>query len=430
LYFHRAPKLTDKDTIVIGDFTNTTGDPIFDDTLRLGLAAQLRQSPFLSLVSDQKIQQTLKLMGKAPETKLGPAIAEEVCVRSGSKAYLSGTISSIGSEYVIEVNAVNCQTGDSLAQEEVTASGKDNVLKALGGVSTTLREKLGESLKTVKKLDTPIERATTPSLEALQAFTLGRKMMQGKGDYAAAVPLFQHAIQLDPNFAMAYAMLGTTYRNVGEKMLAAQNARKAYELRGRVSEWEKFYIESHYYDLATGDLDKARQTYELWEEIYPREQVPPNNLGEIFWAEGLHEKALAGYKQGLQNSTDSLGYANVVVGNIHLNRIAEAERIAAEAQEKGFDSGSLRQYLYEIAFLKGDTAGMQRHVSWSAGKTGVENLMLSMEAGTAAYQGELETARELSRKAETSANRAGEREMAAGCSRPPLPDRFRDSYGP
>jgi eukaryotic-like serine/threonine-protein kinase len=416
LYSRRAHALGQSDTIVLADFVNKTGDPIFDDTLRQGLAAQLQQSPFLSLVSDQKIQQTLKLMGKPPETKLGPAIAEQVCVRSGSKAYLSGTISNIGSQYVIGVNAVNCQTGDSLAQEQVTASGKDNVLKALGGVSTTLREKLGESLKTVKKLDTPIEKATTPSLEALQAFTLGRKMMQGKGDYAAAVPLLQHAIQLDPNFAMAYAMLGTTYRNMGEKMLAAQNTRKAYELRGRVSEWEKFYIESHYYDFATGDLDKARQTYELWQQIYPREQVAPNNLGEIYTEVGQHEEALAKYKQALQNSTDSVGYMNVVVANIHLNRIAEAERIAAEAQEKGFDSGSLRQYLYEIAFLKGDTAGRELHVSWSMGKKGVENLMLSMEAGTAAYQGKLEAARDLSRKAETSANRAGEREMAAGCA--------------
>ncbi len=416
LYSRKAHALGQSDTIVLADFVNKTGDPIFDDTLRQGLAAQLQQSPFLSLVSDQKIQQTLKLMGKPPETKLSPAIAADLCIRAGSKAYLSGTISSIGSEYVIGVSAVNCQTGDSLAQEQVTASGKDNVLKALGGVSTTLREKLGESLKTVKKLDTPIDQATTPSLEALQSFSLGRKMMQGKGDYAAAMPLLQHAIQLDPNFAMAYAMLGTTCHNIGEKKLAAQNTRKAYELRGRVSEWEKFYIESHYYDFVTGDLEKARQTYELWQQIYPREQVPPNNLGELFTEVGQHEKALAGYKQALQNSTDSLGYANIVMANIHLNRIAEAEKTAAEAQGRGFDSPTMHQYLYEIAFLKGDVAGMKEHVSWSMGKPGVENQMLSMEAGTAAYQGKLETARELSRKAETSANGAGEREMAAGCA--------------
>ena len=416
LYSRRAHALSRSDTIVLADFVNKTGDPIFDDTLKQGLAAQLQQSPFLSLVSEQKIQQTLKLMGKSPEAKLSPAVAAELCTRAGSRAYLSGTISNIGSEYVIGVNAVDCRTGDSLAQEQVTASGKDNVLKALGGVSTTLREKLGESLKTVRKLDTPIEQATTPSLEALQSYSLGRKMLQGKGDYAAAVPLLQHAIQLDPNFAMAYAMLGTTYRNIGEKMLAAQNTRKAYELRGRVSEQEKFYIESHYYDIAIGDLDKARQTYELWQQIYPREQVPPNNLGEILTAVGQHEKALAEYKQALQNSMDSLGYTNVVVANIHLNRIGEAQKLAMEAQTHGYDSPTMHEYLYQIAFLKHDAEGMGQEVKWSLGRPGVENVMLSMEAGSAAYQGKLDEARELSRKAETSASHAGEREMAAGCA--------------
>jgi serine/threonine protein kinase/tetratricopeptide (TPR) repeat protein len=417
LYSRRAAALGQSDTIVLADFVNKTGDPIFDETLRQGLAAQLQQSPFLSLVSDQKIQQTLKQMGKPVDTKLSPAIAADLCMRAGSKAYLSGTISSIGSDYVIGVSAVNCQTGDSLAQEQVTASGKENVLKALGTASTTLREKLGESLKTVRNLDIPIEQATTPSLEALQSFSLGRKMMQGKGDYTDAVPLFKHAIQLDPNFAMAHAMLGTTYHNLGEKILAAENTRKAYELRGRVGEWEKLYIESHYYNFVTGDLEKARQAYELWAQIYPRESVPANNLGEIYLMLGQHEKAFAEYSEAVKLSQgDGLGYANMVVGKIHLNRLEEAEKIAAEAQKKGFDSPSLHQFLYEIAFLKSDEAGMKEHFSWSMGKPGVENMMLSMEAGTAAYHGKLETARELSRKAETSANLAGEREMAAGCA--------------
>jgi len=416
LYSKRAHALGRTDTIVLADFVNKTGDPIFDDTLKQGLAAQLQQSPFLSLVSEQKIQQTLKLMGKSPEAKLSPAIAAEVCVRAGSKAYLSGTISNIGSEYVIGVSAVNCQTGDSLAQEQVTASGKDNVLKALGGVATTLRESLGESLKTVHKLDTPIEQATTSSLEALQAFSLGRKLMQGKGDYTGALPLFEHAIQLDPNFAMAHAMLGTTYHNIGEKMRAAQSTRKAYELRGRVSEWEKFYIESHYHHFVTGDLEKARQTYELWEQIYPREQVPPNNLGEILTVLGQHEKALGEYKQALRNSADGVGYANIVIANVHLNRLAEAQKVAAEAQAKGFDSASLHQYLYEIGFLKNDATSMVEHVKWAEGKPGVENLMLAMEAGTAAYAGKLDAARELSQKAERAASSAGESEMAAGCA--------------
>ena len=407
LYSKRAHALSQTDTIVLADFVNKTGDPIFDETLRQGLAAQLQQSPFLSLVPDQKVQQTLKLMGKPIDTKLSPAVAGEVCVRSGSKAYLSGRISNIGNEYVIGVSAVNCQTGDSLAQEQVTAVGKDNVLKALGGVATTLRESLGESLKSVKKLDTPIEQATTPSLEALQAFSLGRRLMQGQGDYTAALPLFEHAIQLDPNFAMAHAMLGTTYHNIGEKMKAAQSTKRAYELRGRASEWEKLYIESHYYHFVTGDLEKARQRYELWEQMYPREQVPPNNLGEILTVLGQHEKALAAYKVALQASMDGTGFANITVANVHLNRLPEALRVAAEAKEKGFETWSLHQSLYEVAFIKSDAAGMAEHVKWAEGKPGVENVMLSMEAGTAAYAGKLDAARELSRKAERAASNVG-----------------------
>lgn len=417
LYSWRAHALDQSDTIVLADFVNKTGDPIFDDTLRQGLAAQLQQSPFLSLLSDQKIQQTLKQMGKPVDTKLSPAIAADLCLRAGSKAYLSGTISSIGSDYVIGVRAVNCQTGDFLAQEQVTASGKENVLKALGTTSTTLREKLGESLKTVRALDTPIEQATTPSLEALQSFSKGRQMMQTKGDYTASVRLFQHAIQLDPNFAMAHAMLGTTYHNLGEKILAAESTRKSYELRGRVGEWEKLYIESHYYHFVTGDLVKARQAYELWAQLYPRESVPANNLGEIYQMLGQHDKAFAEYSEAVKLSQgDSLGYSNIVVAKIHLNRLEEAEKLAADAQKKGFDSGPLHLFLYESAFLKNDAAGMNEHLSWSMGKAGVENQILSMEAGTAAYQGKLQTARELSLKAETSANGAGEREMAAGCA--------------
>lgn len=416
-YSRKAHALSQTDTIVLADFVNKTRDPIFDDTLRQGLAAQLQQSPFLSLVPDQKIHQTLKLMGKSPETRLGPAIAEEVCVRSGSRAYLSGTIANIGNQYVIAVSATNCATGESIAQEQVTADGKENVLKALGTTSTTLRKKLGESLKTVRKLDTPIDQATTPSLEALQSFSLGRKMMQVRGDYTAAVPLFQHAIEADPNFAMAYAMLGTTYHNLGEKALAARNTRRGYELRGRVSEWEKLYIESHYYHFVTGDLEKARQTYELWQQIYPRENSAANNLGEVYAMLGQHEKSKSKYSEALKLSQgDGLSYSNLVVVNVRLQRLEEAQRMAAEGEGKGFENGAMHLYLYEVAFLKHDEAEMKEHVAWSAGKPGVENMMLAMEAGTAAAGGRLDAARELSKKAETSANRAAESEMAAGCA--------------
>jgi tetratricopeptide (TPR) repeat protein/predicted Ser/Thr protein kinase len=412
----RVAALTKMDTIVLADFTNKTGDPIFDDTLRQGLAAQLQQSPFLSLLSEQRIQQTLRLMGLPPDGKLSPAIAGDLCQRAGSKAFLSGTISSLGSQYVIGVSAVNCRTGDYLAQEQFTANGKENVLKALGEASTKLREELGESLKTVQKLDTPIEQATTPSLEALQAYSLGRKTMQGKADYTAAVPLFERAIQLDPKFAMAYATLGTTYHNLGEKILAAKNTEKAYELRTHVSEWEKFYIESHYHHFVTGDLEKARQVYELWAQIYPRELVTPTNLGVIYQTLGQFDKSLAEYREAMRLSpADSLNFGNLVLAYVHLNRLDESRAAANEALTKNLDSADLRAALYLLAFLKKDLPGMAEQVSWSAGKPGKENLMLYLEAGTAAYSGKLKVARELAGQAATSAARAGEAEMAAGC---------------
>src|SRR5579859_7214399 len=295
-YTKKAHALSESDTIVLADFTNKTGDAVFDDTLRQGLTVQLEQSPFLSLISDQRARQTLQLMGKPADAKLTPQIARDLCTRTGSKAYLTGTISSLGSAYVLGLNAVNCQTGDSLAQEQVTADSKEHVLTALGEASTKLREKLGESLKSVQKLATPIEQATTPSLEALQAFTLARRTMMEQGNYAAAVPQFQHAIQLDPNLAMAYASLGTAYNNLGEKELAAENTRRAYELRGKVSEREKFYIESHYYHFVTGDLLKAKQVYEVWTQTYPREEVPLTNLGTLYQSLGQYEKALEDFK--------------------------------------------------------------------------------------------------------------------------------------
>jgi len=410
-----AHALNRMDTIVLADFSNKTGDPIFDDTLRQGLAAQLQQSPFLSLVSDQRIQQTLRLMGRSADTKLSPAIIGDLCQRAGSKAYLSGSISNLGTQYVIGVSAVNCQTGDYLAQEQVTANGKENVLKALGEASTKLRAKLGESLKTVQKLDTPIEQATTPSLEALQAYSMGRQTMQGKGDPAAAIPLLKHSIELDPKFAMAYAMLGTSYYNIGEKKLSAENTYKAYGLRSRVSEWEKFYIESHYYQFATGDLEKARQAYELWAQIYPREQVPKTNLGVIYQSLGQHEKSLNEFREGLRLSPDGLIYGDVVAEFVRLNRFNEAGAAAGEALSKNLDSLDLRIYLYLLAFLQNNPDSMAQQVSWASGKPGKENVMLYLQASTAAYSGKLTAAREFSRQAATSADRAGEKEVEAGC---------------
>jgi serine/threonine protein kinase/Flp pilus assembly protein TadD len=407
--------LTQTDTIILGDFTNNTNDPIFDDTLRQGLAAQLQQSPFLSLVSERRIQETLRLMGQGPDTKLFPPVAMDLCQRTASKAYLNCSISNIDKQYVINISAVNCQTGDSIAREQVIANGKGNVLKALGEASTKLREHLGESLMTIQSLDTPLEQATTPSLEALKAYSLGRKAVLGQADFPAALTLFERAIELDPKFAMGYAQLGTTYNNLGERILGAENTRKAYELRTHVSEWEKFYIESHYDHFVTGDLEKARQVYELWAQIYPRDWVPPTNLGVIFQTLGQHDKSLAEFREALRLSpTDSISYGNLILGYLQLNRLDESRAAANEALSKNLDSAELHTALYQIAFLRKDLPSMAEQVSWSAGKPGKENLMLYLEAATAAHSGKLRFARGLADRAAASAARAGENEMAAG----------------
>ena len=415
-YTKKAHALSESDTIVLADFTNKTGDAVFDDTLRQGLAVQLEQSPFLSLISDQRMRQALQLMGKPDNQRLTPELAREVCQRLDSKAYLTGTISNLGSQYVIGLSAVNCQTGEPLTQEQVTADSKEHVLGALGTASTKLRERLGESLKTVNKLSTPIEQATTPSLDALQAFTLGRNAMSVHADYLTAIPLFQRALKLDPNLAMAYAALGTTYHNLGEKELASQNTSRAYELRARVSEREKFYIESHYYDFVVGDLEKTRQVYETWIQMYPREQVPPLNLGVVYQDLGQYEKAVGEFKQALRlNSNDVLAYGNLVGVLVNLNRQKEARAVADEALSKKLDSTDLRVGLYQLAFLQHDEAGMAQQVAWATEHPEEQNLMLYYDSDTAAYSGQLGKARELTRLAVGSAEVAGRKERAAGC---------------
>ena len=411
----RAHALSETDTIVLADFTNKTGDAVFDDTLRQGLTVQLEQSPFLSLISDQRARQTLQLMGKPADAKLTPQIARDLCTRTGSKAYLTGTISSLGSAYVLGLNAVNCQTGDSLAQEQVTADSKEHVLNALGEASTKLREKLGESLKSVQKLATPIEQATTPSLDALQAFTLARRTMTEQGNYAAAVPQFQHAIQLDPNLAMAYASLGTAYNNLGEKELAAENTRRAYELRGKVSEREKFYIESHYYHFVIGDLVKAKQVYEVWTQTYPREEVPLTNLGTLYQSLGQYEKALEDFKAAQRLSNSAINYTNLLTVLVNLNRAAEAGKVAADAAAKKIDSPGIRLARYQLAFLQSDDAGMAEQVTWAAEHAADESVLPCYQADTAAFFGQLGKARELTRQAVAEAQHAGRKERAAGC---------------
>ena len=410
----RTHALSQTDTVVLADFANQTHDPVFDGTLQQGLAVQLEQSPFLSIISDARVQQTLQLMGQPGNAKLTPAVARSVCQRTGSKVYLAGSIANLGNEYVVGLNAVNCATGDPLVQEQMQAEGKEKVLDALGRAASQMRRKLGESLGTVQKLDIPIDQATTPSLEALQAYSLARQTMTQNADYSAAIPLFQHAISLDPKFAMAYAALGTVYRNLGEANLAAANAQKAYDLRGRVSEREKFYIESHYDQFVGGDLEKTVQDYQLWAQTYPRDSLPHTNIGVCYQSLGENEKALAEFQTALQlTSGDGLDYSDLTTAYTNVNRFADAAATAKEAEAKGLGSGDLRVYLYELAFLQNDSAAMATQLAAAARKP-EEATLLQLSAATAAYSGELSKARELSRRAVDSAERNQEKEPAAG----------------
>lgn len=417
-YFHRnyhvPGKLTDKDTIVLADFTNTTGDAVFDSTLRQGLAVQLEQSPFLSLVSQQRIQRTLKLMNLPPDSPLTTEVAREVCQRTGSAAVLEGSIALIGTQYNLILKAANCSNGESLTSTEAQANDKNHVLNALGKAASAIRDKLGESLSTVQKYNTPLDEVTTSSLEALQAFSLGEKTMEGTGDAASAIPFLLRAVQLDPNFALAYASLGISYANLGETSLAAENIKKAFELRDRISQREQLSIESYYYFDVTGDLEKARKSVAVLAQAYPRDSSPPNELGNIYDAFGEYDKSLAAYQDALRLNPENASYFSNVVGAYRvLSRFDEAHAIATQAKTKNLDSPELRDNLYLLAFLQNDRAGMQQQVAWSAGKPGIEDQQLGNEADTAGYFGKIVKAREFSRQAVTSATHAEEKETAA-----------------
>src|SRR5437667_2398304 len=348
LYFHARPKLTDKDTVVLADFANATGDPVFDGTLRHGLSAQLEQSPFLNLLSDQRIAETLSLMARPKEARLTHELAAEVCQRTASAAVLDGSIVQIGAQYLLTLKAVNCSIGESLASTEAQASDKNHVIEALGKVASEIRSKLGESLASVQKYDAPAENVTTASLEALKAYSLGYQAMVVKSSYTVAIPLLQRAISLDPNFAMAYAKMGTSYSNLNETVRAAESSRRAYELRERVSEREKLYITSHYELFVTGNLEAARKAYELSAQTYPHD-IPLSNLGLIYSELGDYDKALPAHKEALRVNLDTgnrYEYANLVSGYLQLNRLDEAKATAREAQAHNIDSAQLNLNLY------------------------------------------------------------------------------------
>jgi eukaryotic-like serine/threonine-protein kinase len=415
-YLHstHAAKLTEKDTVVLADFTNTTGDSVFDGALRQGLSSQLEQSPFLNLLSDERIAQTLALMAQPKDSRLTHELARDVCQRTASAATIEGSISSLGSQYVLGLKALNCRSGDLLAEQQVTAGGKEQVLKTLGDAATKMREKLGESLTSVQKYDAPPDSVTTPSLEALQAYSLGYQTMSIKGDFVAAIPFFQHAIQLDPNFAMAYARLSTNYSNLSEDARSMDAIRRAYELRERVSEREKLYIVSHYESYLTRNWEAARNAYELWAQTYPRDDVPPTNLSVLYANMGEYEKSHAANLKAMSLTPDGVSYANLCTSYVSLNRLDEAKITAQEAQARNVEAPYLHLCVYQIAFLQRDKAGMQREVAALVGKPGWEDQSLAAQAQTMAYGGELTKARELSRRAIDSALRADSKDRAAG----------------
>jgi class 3 adenylate cyclase/Flp pilus assembly protein TadD len=413
-YAHEAHALSATDTIVLADFTNKTGDAVFDDTLRQGLSVGLAQSPFFNLLSDQKIRDTLKLMGRAPDERLTPDIARDLCQRTGSKAYLSGSIASLGSQYVLGLNAVNCRTGDGLAQEQVTAEGKEHVLKALDEATIKLREKVGESLSTIQKFDVSILEATTPSLEALKAGSLASQALNKEGDFPKAITLYKRAIELDPNFAHAYASLAACYLNLGDSELAAQYEKKAYDLRDRVSEREKLGIEADYYREVTGNLQKAAEIYELRQQTYPREARAVGNLGILYGMMGQYDRALPAMKKSVElDPTSALSYANLASTYIALNHFDEARSTVEEARKRNLESFYLHVQEDQLAFLRSDADGMAQQVVWGMGKPGFEDYFLNVEADTAAYSGKLSKARELTSHATSSAERNQDKEGAA-----------------
>ncbi len=416
LYFRSrqsTTRLTDKDTIVLSDFNNKTGDSVFDDTLKQGLSVQLEQSPFLDLLSDRKVNETLKLMGRPAGDRLTPEVTHEVCLRTGSKAMLTGSIAGLGSQYVIGLKAVNCNTGDVLAESQEQAAGKEAVLKALDAAAVSLRSKLGESLSSVEKYAAPVEEATTPSLEALKAYSLGLKTVYAKGG-TAGLPFFKRAVDLDPNFAMAYAWISVVYFGANEVGRGGENSRKAYELREKVSERERFFIEGQYYLSATGEMEKAAQTCEPWQQTYPRDYLPYTELGIISASLGNWEKALEVFREALRlEPNNAANYLNLGITYMTFNRLDEAEAVYKQAEERKLENEILLQCRYWLAFLKGDAAQMAQLVSAAMGKPGAEDLLLATRADTEGWYGKLKNAHELTGRAMDSARHNDAKESAA-----------------
>jgi tetratricopeptide (TPR) repeat protein len=411
-YSHRARALTAKDSILLSDFVNTTGDAVFDGTLRQALAVQLEQSPYLNIFPQERVRDTLRYMGHSPDERVTPALARQVCQREGVKAVLNGSISAVGTQYVVGVEAVNCLTGDNLAREQIPVDKKEQVLGAVGKMASNLRSKLGESLASLQKFDAPVEEATTSSLEALKSFSLG-EAERDKGSEYTAIPFYKRAIELDPNFAMAYAKMGQGYGNLGENALAIENTKQAFERRDRCSELEKLYIEAHYYSIVTGEIDKDLEALELWRRTYPRDDIPPTNLAVGYEAIGKFEQALPEAQEVMRLAPDSsFSYNALSVAYLGLNRLAESKAIREEEVRKQIASAVAHVDLYMLAFLDGDAAGMQHQVEWAKGTQG-EYVIVRAVADAAASSGKMAVARASYQRAVDLARQGKLEEIAA-----------------
>jgi eukaryotic-like serine/threonine-protein kinase len=409
-----ARLLTDKDTIVLADFKNTTGDPVFDDTLRQGLSVELQQSPFLSVVSDQLVRRTLSLMGQPADAHLTPEIAQQVCERTAGAAVLEGSIASLGSLYVLGLRAKNCATGDILDQEQAQAARKEDVLSSLSQIASKFRTRVGESMATVEKHSTPLAEATTPSLEALRAFSMAMKVLYSAGD-AAALSLFKHAVEIDPKFAMAHAYVGRIYADLGENDLSAENTAKAYQLRDRASDAERFFIEATYDEQVTGNFEKARQTFESWGRTYPRELLVPGLLsGQIYPVLGQHERAIEEAKRAIAIDPNFIfPYANLATSYQFLDRLDEAEATYRLAVERKIEFPDLIVQRYDLAFLRGDKAEMESQKALILKKFEGDVGFKYHEALVEAYTGHLGQARTTSGQAVDLAQQKSRKEQAA-----------------
>jgi len=415
LYFrsHRTKPLTEKDTVVLADFDNKTSEPVFDDTLKQALAIQLEQSPFLNLLSDQRVNATLALMNRKPGERITPEMAREICRRTNSRALLAGSIASLGSHYLIGLKALNCDTGDSLGSAEGEADSREKVVRVLSDVANALRGKLGESLPSVEKHDQPLDEATTSSLEALQAFTQGTRIALTQGDQAA-LPYLERAVELDPNFARAYASLGTSYMDLEQPTLAAANYQKAFDLRSRVSERERFYIEGVYYLNVNGELDKAERVFSEYVQAYPNDADAQADLGLTLYQLGQYDGSERACREAFRLNPDNGFNASALMADYLIaDRWDKTKALYEQGLARKWQNGFPASIMYELAVAENDTAGMKRYFDAAVGKPGIEDILLTMQSDAQAYRGKLHDARESSRKAVEAARKNNAKETAA-----------------